>query len=441
MDTKTVAFPKVLIIGQYFDKRSGAGITMTNLFAGWDKNSIAVAGNNIVDPDFSVCENVYILGNSEIVRDFPFNAGLADMSVSSGVLKIEPDKGDKTSKSNNSGSNHLSLKDKLMFLTGQIHRRRRFEVSKEFLHWVNEFSPDLIYSQLASYELIMFVGKLGTLLNIPLAFHMMDDWPQTINSSQKGIFKQYWTKKIDHELRSIFKRASCLMSISEAMSDEYKKRYGFTFAPFHNPIDSENWMATSDKNYSRNGVFTLLYAGRIGVGLQNCLLEVADAVETLVHEGYVIEFHIQSTSKNLLLDKLKTFKSVKIRVPAMYSELPEIFRNADTLLLPNDFDENSVSFLRYSMPTKASEYMVSGTPVLVYSSSETAVTKHALKYSWASVVSENSKEKLKNALIDLYNQENLRKAIGMKAKEFAVENYDAANVRKKFREALTLPKI
>ena len=34
-------YPKVLIIGQYFHTESGGGITMTNLFKGWDKEKIA----------------------------------------------------------------------------------------------------------------------------------------------------------------------------------------------------------------------------------------------------------------------------------------------------------------------------------------------------------------------------------------------------------------
>ena len=45
-------YPKVLIIGQYFHTESGGGITMTNLFKGWDKEKIASAAENIYDPDF-----------------------------------------------------------------------------------------------------------------------------------------------------------------------------------------------------------------------------------------------------------------------------------------------------------------------------------------------------------------------------------------------------
>jgi hypothetical protein len=36
-------FPKVLIFGQPFNNKHGGGITLSNLFSGWDKDKIAVA--------------------------------------------------------------------------------------------------------------------------------------------------------------------------------------------------------------------------------------------------------------------------------------------------------------------------------------------------------------------------------------------------------------
>ena len=38
-------YPKILIIGQPFNKNSGGGITMSNLFNGWPNESLAVATN------------------------------------------------------------------------------------------------------------------------------------------------------------------------------------------------------------------------------------------------------------------------------------------------------------------------------------------------------------------------------------------------------------
>ena len=88
------------------------------------------------------------------------------------------------------------------------------------------------------------------------------------------------------------------------------------------------------------------------------------------------------------------------------------------------------------MPTKASEYMVSGTPVLLYSSIETAVTSHALKYNWAYVVSSQSKTALECAISDLYENKMLRARLGNTAREYAINNYDGVVIRDQFRKSL-----
>src|SRR4029079_10648542 len=53
-----------------------------------------------------------------------------------------------------------------------------------------------------------------------------------------------------------------------------------------------------------------------------------------------------------------------------YSELPKVFAEADFLYLPYDFSKESITFIKYSMPTKAPEYMMSGTPVIILGPAE-----------------------------------------------------------------------
>lgn len=431
-------FPKVLILGQYFDKKSGSGITLTNLFKSWHKNNIAVAAADIYNPDFSVCEKFYRIGDKEIIRGFPFNLKFHAESSKSGIVINDNIKRTAKEFIPQQTSKIESFKDQLLFVTGQIHRRRKFQASKDFLSWVNEFSPDIIYTQLSSYELIRFVSEMHLLLGKPLIVHMMDDWPETITTKQKGIFKSFWSYHINGELLQIFKKSALLLSISEAMSEEYLVRYNYNFLPFHNPIDIINWTSGFKKDYSRKDNFVILYAGRVGTGLQNCLIEIALAIKSLISKGFNIEFHIQATNANFILDELGKFDFVTIKGLAEYNELPDIFTSADLLLLPNDFDNKAISFLKYSMPTKASEYMVSGTPILLYSSSETAITNHALKHDWAFVVSENSKDKIETAISELYENEALRMTIGKKAKEFAIQNYDSEKVRADFKKAIIM---
>lgn len=429
-------YPKVLIIGQQFDKKTGAGITLTNLFQGWDKNNLAVATSEICNPDFSVCEKYYIIGDKEIERIFPFNLKFSGEPTKSGILDNKNGQKDIIPSQMHTLGKLTALKDKILFITGQIHRRRRFVVSNEFLQWINEFSPDVIYTQLASLELIRYISMLQSHLNKPLVLHMMDDWPSTITNNQLSVFRAYWTQLINREFRLLINKANVLMSISESMSDEYLERYGRVFLPFHNPIDIKCWTPIIKKDYSRKDSFKILYAGRIGNGIQNCLLEAASAIKNQVNRGLRIEFLIQATTDHPVLKELMKFEFVTLCHPVPYNQLPGIFSAADLLLLPNDFDKSAISFLKFSMPTKASEYMVSGTPILVFSAAETAVAKHAKKYKWAYVVSENSREKLEAAISTLYSDTDLRRSLGGRAKEFAVLHYERLKITGIFRSVI-----
>lgn len=429
-------YPKVLIIGEQFDRRSGSGITLSNLFWGWNINNIAVASSEIFSPDVSVCNNYYYLGNQEIKWKFPFSLKLITQKEQSGI-KVDIMQNNQTAHAKSSEHLLKRIQNKVITITGILHRRREIIISNEFKKWVNDFGPELIYTQLSSLELIEFVSKFQKEFNLPLVIHIMDDWPKTIVDGQKSIFKFYWKELIGKKLNNLFNRADLLLSISDAMSEEYRTRYLLNFIPFHNPIDLNHWSSGVKKEYTRKGVFRILYAGRIGNGLRNSLFEVAIAIRELLKENDLqIELQIQATSDDGILSRMKKFDFVKINSPVEYSDLPKIFSAADLLLLPNDFDDKSINFLKYSMPTKASEYMASGTPVLVYSHPDTAVTKHALKNNWAFVVSEHSIPKLKAAIKKLYDEMELRMNVGVDAQKFAFEHYDSSIVRAYFRDVL-----
>jgi glycosyltransferase involved in cell wall biosynthesis len=188
--------------------------------------------------------------------------------------------------------------------------------------------------------------------------------------------------------------------------------------------------------YDRKERFKILYAGRIGSGIQNCLLAVALAIDNQIKRGLKIEFQIQSTTNHPVMRVLGKFDFVTLCSPVSYSQLPAVFSAADLLLLPNDFDKTAISFLKYSMPTKASEYMVSGTPILVFSASGTAVAIHAKKYKWAYVVTENSSENLEAAISALYSDKKLRVSLGERAKEFAVQHYESGKIKAAFKLAI-----
>jgi glycosyltransferase involved in cell wall biosynthesis len=435
--------PKVLIIGQPFNNKHGGGITLSNLFKGWDKDKIAVAatGHMMYNVTTDVCNIYYQLGIDEHKWRFPFN--LVQKKFPSGLISFDNGSG-KYGTQNKKGFRYF-LVNKVFYpvleWVGLFHSFSTTKISAGFKEWLREFDPDILYFQVSSRDTILFAYDLEEYLKIPSAIHIMDDWPSSI--SRKGPLKRYWSRKIEREFKRLLAQVDLCLSISNAMSSEYLKRYNRTFIPFHNPIEVNVWKPYSKTDVSITGDHVkILYSGRIGPGITDSLLEVAAAIDSLNSAGEMIKLYIQSASNNQeLINKLQKYDCIIINPVTDYSNLPKVFSDADILIIVNDFDRKGIEFLRYSMPTKASEYMISGTPVLVYAHSEIAVSKFFDNNECGFCVTQQNPHELKKAIRQLIHEGPLRKELSSNAIRLATELFDANKVREDFQQLLkrTLP--
>ncbi len=431
-----VKFPKVLIVGQSFNKKSGGGITMSNLFKGWPKDRIAVASseNLSADIDTSVCEIYYQLGYGNKLHPFPLNVILPRIVCGPIALHGDNINGNPlvAKQAGKYGAIYDRLRRILKFF-GLYNLLYTLKLTPDFAIWLKAYNPDIVYSQLSTLELIRFVGRIQSETSKPVAIHMMDDWPSTIE--KPGLLYAYWKEKTDREFRLLINRSSVLLSISQEMSDEYGKRYGLDFKAFHNPIDLEFWKSHQRTCYSLSDEPAILYAGRIGAGIESSLESIAKAVELVnIKTGMSIKFILQTESKPGWMEQ---YPGVHHRSQVSYADLPRMFSAADMLVLPYDFSMESIKFIQFSMPTKAPEYMISGTPILVCAPSETAIVKNAQKNKWAKIVTENNIEKLSLAISELIQNMEERKHIAQNAIVFSERCFDAQKVRVSFRDSLS----
>lgn len=429
--------PKVLIIGQPFNNDTGGGITLSNLFSGWDKDKIAVACSPYLlqdNIDTNICDTYYQLGQKEGRRVFPFN--LFNRNYYSGVIKFTNEK-KSTSVLKKSPLRVKMIMNffypmlKSMGLTDYIFRTRP---SKEFCDWLNEFKPDIIYAQAASRDGVRFCSLVHSYLNKPLIFHMMDDWPATITT--RGLFGKKLKRTIDREFRKFLDKADILMSISDQMAKEYKKRYNKDFITFHNPIDIQFWKKHQRKNYGLSSSPTILYAGRTGLGIQDSLELIARAVQKVNEELKTsIKFVLQTSQRP---SWISGYPCVEHKSFVAYDELPRVFSEADMLVLPYDFSQQSLRYIKHSMPTKAPEFMVSGTPIIIFAPEETAIVTYAQKYNWAKVVSKHNVNDLADGIKFLIEDETNRQRIGQEAVAIAENNHNSFEVKRKFKETICL---
>lgn len=432
-----MSLPKVLIINQPFNKNTGGGITLSNLFCNWGRKNLAVAcsGYLLTDKmDPTICNNYYQLGSKERKWIFPLN--LFRRKYYSGPVNID----DRANTKQKVVVERSKFRVKLILdyivpifdYIGVSHFQAKTKLSSSFCKWLDAIDPDVYYMQAASREGILFCNEVIKYKKRPVVFHMMDDWPSLIGV--KGPMKHYWDRKIDKEFRHLLNKADLLMGISDYMCEEYKNRYGKNFVTFHNPINLNFWKKAQRNNYQLTNIPTLLYAGRIGLGIDKSLENIAEAIES-------VNKILQSNIKFIIQTEnapnwIKNFKNVHHQKFVAYEDLPRVFAQADILVLPYDFSPESQSYIKYSMPTKAPEYMASGTPIIIFAPEDTALVQYAEKYHWAAVVTENSVPVLIEKLKKLFFDRSLREQIATTAKNIAETRHDSVQVAREFEQLI-----
>lgn len=440
---------KILILDVVFHHNGGDGITLCNLFDYFKKEELfnAASKKSLESSDRDKCISYYQFGEKEyefllpsFIRKFLPNSFLnnTDKSTIRSFDSI-------VSFSNNSGSKKrnnkfliLSIKLLQLFfnIIGLYPILIKRYPSKEFLQWIDLHKPDYIYTQLSNIQTIRFVNALVNLTKIPLVIHIMDDWPSTY--ARKGLLYVYWKNKINNEFGELVQKASICLSISEGMSIEYKKRYNKEFIPFHNPVDVDWWKQHKKTDFSIGNKIKLSYFGRIGIGTHNALLQVIKVIDALRKEGLDIVLHMHVPSKDQVYFSKHVKRGVVVYNPFVpHNKIPEVISQADILLFPllanpNIFSARELKFIRYSMPTKATEYMLSGTPILLFCSDSIFLHQHAKQNNWAYIINNSNIEFLKERIKYFINNKELRKTISENAFKFALDNYDSKKVKYQF---------
>ena len=430
--------PRVLIFGQPFNYRYGGGITLSNLFHGWSKDRIAVAANAHMMYSLStdICDEYYQLGSSEYEWYFPFN--YLQRQFKSGRLHFEQAR-EPSGKKRKKGIRYLIV-NKFFYpfleFVGLFHVLTRIRMSEGFKRWLSDFNPEVLYIQVSTREALLFASKLIDYLKIPSVIHVMDDWPETISS--RGLLKAYWSNKIDKEFKILLTKIDLCLSISESMSEEYLKRYGRKFLPFHNPIDTTMYKKPELNDELSVKRLKMLYLGRIGVANKHTISRFSRSLSKLSIERGNIELDIYSSDIDTPEAKrLNSLHGVNLYPAVSHEEVPGLLSRYDLLFLPLDFTKSGLKYAQYSIPTKSSEYMASGVPILACAPAQTAISKFLQKHNCGHCLTELEPDKIEDAIQLLADDAEYRRLLSSNATTVAFVKFDARKVRSEFQSLIS----
>jgi glycosyltransferase involved in cell wall biosynthesis len=310
------------------------------------------------------------------------------------------------------------------------------KLSPNLVAWVEKFRPEVLYTLLGSLAYIRLVRVLQDRFGIPVVIHMMDDWPEHLY--RRGVFGPFLRRRMDREFKALLGTVQGRLAICDAMCTEYERRYGLPFVTFHNPVEESEWPSAGERQ-SAGTPFRIVYYGTVvEVAQLRSLIDVGWAVHRLRGSGLDVEFRVHTQYYSLQQHRavLETCPGIWIGPETGKDDFKSVITAADLLVLPVNFDNRSVRYLRLSFPAKLPAYMASGTPILAYGPVEMAQIRYLAEAGAAHVVSERSREALAAAIRRLMTDEAYRAQIGRRAHDLALERHGATRVRAAFRSTL-----
>lgn len=427
-------YKKVLFLDTTLHKKSATGITISNLFGAWPKESLYMIGSHdmVQLAEDEGYKNVYSLSENDFAHRFPVGPILKTVKMilkrksqnmnsethASSKIAIEP-------RTNKKKSLTKAITTIFQFF-GFHHMFFRQVISNELRAWINKTDPDYFYALLSTRHSIVFTENITKEFSKPLIIHIMDDWPATIGKDT--FIPKTWNRKINAEFTSLLKLTEKKIAISQLMAEEYQTRFGGNWLYFHNPVNINFWSNGKIRAHN-NKLFTILYSGRIGKGITETLQIVASCVDDLAKKGNDLCFKIQS---NVEPNWIRNYKTTVFSYYIEYEELPNLFSSVDLLLLPYEFHGKGFEFIRLSMPTKVTEYMASSAAILLVAPKNTAVVDYATKSKWGYAITDNSKESIMKGIRILIYDKDLREQLGIKAFKLAQHHHEINQVQQNF---------
>jgi len=467
--------PRVLILGRGFDAHTGAGVTLGNLFAEWPRQDLALVARLAAFPEPGNAASIYALGKAE--EDWrPPLAGLRREPALAGPLEAPaeqhgphapaepaephepaepptpggPAPGTDTSRTARAGTPRAALdaacrKAALAAIArlGADQFLWRATLSAELAAWIRRFDPQVVYTNLESLALIRLARQIQAASQAALVVHMMDDWPASLY--HEGLLSPLARHVIDRELRALLRSCSARLAVSDAMAAAYLTRYRLRFEVFANGVDVAAWAAAptaatpAPPADSPRGPRPrrLVYVGRIGRANASSLHEVAVAAGLLRGTDTPVTFDIYSPDDTTAeARRLALEPAVGLHGRIAHEAVPATLASADLLVLPLDHDRREAAYARFSMPTKAVEYMASGRPILVYAPASHALALDARDKGWAEVVGARDPALLAAVAGRLLADPERCAALGAAARALAAERHDLSAIRARFREVM-----
>lgn len=270
----------------------------------------------------------------------------------------------------------------------------------------------------ASYYLHKITGK-------SFFVYMFDLWSEILTNPFQSQMAKKYEKKILRSAKKVF-------VMSENLADYYKRRYSIESEVIPHSYIKEKIEKTDGRDFNgeEKKFFDIVFTGI--VDLKHTWLQMLrEVLKDISGERIKLRLCVPR------LDFVKGVESKNIIAESLNrNEVILAQKKADVLFLPMYLREDCKrEVLKTASPSKLGEYLFSGVPILVFAPKYSYISEYATREKWALVVNELDKDKLKEAIVKLKNEPDLRQNLVFNALRVA-KKHDAQLISKKIQEYL-----
>jgi glycosyltransferase involved in cell wall biosynthesis len=332
-----------------------------------------------------------------------------------------------------------TLGKRLLMDSGLYELIFRPRFSQGMLELVENFRPDIIFTQGYNLTFTWLPMMLARRFHLPIAYYPADDWPDYCyrpDMGHKSIISRLVRNNVENASRQLVEYTSIRLAFNKFMKEEYLHRYGYEFTELMQGDDYARFKVAQSQRSTDHDKCLVVCTGHFDSHRLPLLDDLEKACEILNANGVNIHATVFPVNELSELTSLRSnLRYVHFEVCPSHDGLVSVLRGADILFLPERFGKKA-GRVRLSVSSKAHLFMFSGRPIVVYSDPITGIARYAKEEGWATVVEHRDPQQLADTLERLINDENERQRLIISARNTAMKNHHLPTIQDSFHKLL-----
>lgn len=424
-----IGYPRVLIISHnVLSESSNMGKTLKSFFQEWPKDALAQLYFRAEVPEIDICSTYYRITDLDILKAIYSRHIPGNILTNKLLLQYNRTDENLARRENNLYEYGKKRRPYMYIIRNSIWNMKKWD-NDQLDEWIKEFKPELVFfasgDYTFSYKIAVSISKK---YNIPLIIGVYDDYYIDINF---GISPFYYINKFNY--RGIFRKSSrqCkkLIYVCDSMKNDYSYILGNKGITLMTPAT-----VSYSPIKNKEGSIKISYIGNLGLNRWESLVEIGRILLELNknQDMYLDVYSIETRPE--ILRHMVLENGIRFNGKIDGEEVKKVMCDSDILVHVESRNKTTKKRVKYSISTKIADSLAIGRPILAYGPEGIASIDYLLENQAACVVTRE--ERLKEKIIELIENNDLRAEYAKKGLELAKKRHDKCKNRRILKEVI-----